>query len=75
MLPLKIELRIGVTPFQAFKKMKWNSVIDPSLLSMEIPDGYAAQSEEAFRKLLRADADDDKALTPTEAFRKKLEGK
>ena len=55
--------------------MKWNSVIDPSLLSMEIPDGYVAQSEEAFQKLLRPDAEEDKDLTPTEAFRKKLEGK
>ncbi len=70
MLPLRIELRMGETPLVTLKEMKWNSAIDPSLLSMEIPDGYAEQPEEAFRKLLRPDADGDKRLTPNEAFRK-----
>ena len=70
MLPLRIELRMGETPVLTLKEMKWGTAVDPSLLSQDIPGGYSEQAEDAFRKLLRPDADADKGLTPTEAFRK-----
>ena len=70
MLPLQIELRVGETSHMTLKGMMWNPVIDPALFSMEIPDGYTEQPAEVFQKLLRPKLDEDKVLTPTEAFRK-----
>lgn len=70
MLPARIELRLGETPVMTLKEIKWDPKIDPSLLAQEIPSGYSEQSEGAFRKLLQPAAKADRALTPTEAFRK-----
>ena len=70
MLPLRIELRVGATPVVTLKEIKWNSAIDPSLLSLAIPDSFSEQPAEVFRRVLQPEPDADKALTPTEAFRK-----
>lgn len=69
-LPLRIELRFGMSTIMTFKEMRWNSVIDPALLSLKIPDGFSEQPEDSFRQRLHPERESNKALTPTEAFRK-----
>lgn len=57
MLPLRIELRMGATPVVTLKEIKWNSAIDPSLLSLAIPDTYSEQPAEAVRRVLQPEPD------------------
>jgi hypothetical protein len=69
LLPVRIELRFDEKTFVIIKKIKWNSVIDPALMRMEVPQGYAEQSLEDFKKLLAPRTNPGKTRTASEAFR------
>jgi len=75
MLPWRIELRIGTTRIATLRKLNWNVPIEPSLLSVEFPDGYAEQPEEVFQRQLRPNVEATQSLTAEEAFQKWRQGK
>jgi hypothetical protein len=69
LLPSRIELRDGELRLMTLKNIRWDSAIDPSLFRIEIPEGYALQSEAAFQRMLRPQTDGNRVKTPAEAFR------
>ncbi len=62
MLPWRIELRAGATPFVTLHKLNWNVPVEPASLLVDIPDGYTEQRKEFFDKRLRPDRAHTRAL-------------
>ena len=69
-LPWRIELRVGATPFVTLHKLNWNVPVEPALLLVEIPAGYTKRGKEFFDERLRPKPAHTRSLTPTEAFRR-----
>lgn len=68
-LPRQIELLAGTTSIASLLEMTWNIQLDGSKLQLQVPDGYAEQSENYFNERLRAARKSSRKLTPNEAFR------
>jgi len=74
MLPWRIQLRVGNTPFVTLHKLSWNVPIGPRLLLVDIPESYSERDEEFFEERLRPKRAQRTTLTPTEAFQKWISG-